>query len=108
MGGAIWVREATRVTRQVLFQVHWFLGITAGFVLAVMGVSGAMLSFEHEIMRAFSPGIVTLAPGTTISLSPDEVIARASAQRPGRPVERLTVESDPHAAWTVQFAARDG
>ncbi|GFE73812.1 oxidoreductase [Novosphingobium sp. TCA1] len=108
MGGAIWVREATRVTRQVLFQVHWFLGITAGFVLAVMGVSGAMLSFEHEIMRALSPGIVTLAPGTTISLSPDEVIARASAQRPGRAVERLTVESDPHAAWTVQFAARDG
>jgi len=96
------------VTRQVLFQIHWFLGITAGFVVAVMGVTGATLSFENEIMRALSPGVVTLAPGTGSPLSPDEVIARASAQRPGLPVERLSVEHDPQAAWTVSFAAREG
>ncbi len=34
------------MTRRILFQIHWFLGITAGFVLAVMGVTGALLSFE--------------------------------------------------------------
>ncbi|MGO4169992.1 PepSY domain-containing protein [Novosphingobium sp. YAF33] len=96
------------MTRQVLFQIHWFLGITAGFVLAVMGLTGATLSFENEIMRALSPGIVTLSHATGPALSPDEVIARAAAQRPGQAVERLNVESDPAAAWTVQFAAREG
>jgi sulfite reductase (NADPH) flavoprotein alpha-component len=96
------------VTRQVLFQIHWFLGITAGFVLAVMGVTGATLSFEHEIMRALSPGVVTLGGPAATPLSPDEVIARAATQRPGMTVERLSVESDPEAAWTVQFAPRDG
>lgn len=50
------------MTRQVLFQIHWFLRITAGFVLALMGVTGATLSFENEIMRLLSPGIVTLSP----------------------------------------------
>lgn len=32
--------------KNVLFQLHWLLGITAGAVLAVMGLSGAVLSFE--------------------------------------------------------------
>jgi sulfite reductase (NADPH) flavoprotein alpha-component len=96
------------VTRQVLFQIHWFLGITAGFVLALMGFTGATMSFENEIMRVISPGVVTLAPGTGAPLSPDEVIARASAQRPGLAVEGLTVDSDPRTAWTVQFAAKEG
>ncbi|WP_324698786.1 sulfite reductase flavoprotein subunit alpha [Novosphingobium aerophilum] len=94
------------MTRQVLFQIHWFLGITAGFVLALMGVTGATLSFENEIMRLLSPGIVTLSPGKGPALSPDEVIARASAQRAGLKVERLTAEHDPEAAWQVQFAAQ--
>ena len=38
--------------KNVLFQLHWLLGITAGAVLALMGLSGAMLSFEDELLRA--------------------------------------------------------
>lgn len=96
------------MTRRVLFQVHWFLGITAGLVLAVMGLTGATLSFEDEIMRAISPGIVTLEPGSGRIMSPDAVIARASAAREGRRVEWLTVESDPARAWQVMFAPDPG
>nr|WP_278254356.1 sulfite reductase flavoprotein subunit alpha [Sphingobium sp. BYY-5] len=86
-----------------MFQIHWFLGITAGLVLAVMGVTGASLSFEDEIMATISPGIVTLAPDNIPSLTPDAVIARASAQRDGLRVASLTVEADPARAWQVQF-----
>ncbi|PNU04248.1 PepSY domain-containing protein [Novosphingobium guangzhouense] len=96
------------MTRTILFQIHWFLGITAGLVLAAMGLTGASLSFEHEIMRVLSPGIVTLAPGSAPALSPDAVIARASAGRGGLRVERLTVEADPARAWQVQFTAEPG
>jgi sulfite reductase (NADPH) flavoprotein alpha-component len=67
------------MTRQILFQVHWFLGITAGFVLALMGVTGATMSFEDEIMAALSPGVVTIAPPGAPRLLPDVLIARASA-----------------------------
>ncbi len=28
------------MTRRVLFQIHWLRGITAGLVLALMGVTG--------------------------------------------------------------------
>lgn len=91
------------MTRRIFFQIHWFLGITAGLVLAVMGVTGAMLSFEDEIMAAISPGIVTLAPGNAPHLDPDTVIARAAAQRHGLRVASLTVEEAPDRAWRIQF-----
>ncbi|SFR88579.1 PepSY-associated TM region [Stenotrophomonas maltophilia] len=41
--------------KSMLFQLHWLLGITAGTVLALMGLTGATMSFEDEIMRAVSP-----------------------------------------------------
>ena len=40
------------VFKKVLFQLHWFFGISAGLVLALMGVTGALYSFEEEILDA--------------------------------------------------------
>jgi sulfite reductase (NADPH) flavoprotein alpha-component len=94
------------MTRQIFFQIHWFLGITAGLVLAVMGVSGAMLSYEDAIMRLLSPGVVTVAPSDAPRLSPDALIARASAQRGGLAITSLTIESEPDRAPSVWFAPK--
>jgi sulfite reductase (NADPH) flavoprotein alpha-component len=91
--------------RQVLFQLHWFLGITAGLVLAVIGVTGATMSFEDEIMAALSGSIVSVeAPAPAAErLSPDALIARAIAQRPGRKVVSLTLPNEPLRAAQVSF-----
>ncbi|HUD29018.1 MAG TPA: sulfite reductase flavoprotein subunit alpha [Novosphingobium sp.] len=96
------------MTRQIFFQIHWFLGITAGLVLAVMGVTGAMLSYENEIMAALSPGVVTIEPSDAPRLSPDEIIARASAQRHGLRVTNLTMESGADRANWLIFASPPG
>jgi sulfite reductase (NADPH) flavoprotein alpha-component len=40
------------VLKKTLFQLHWFFGITAGLVLALMGITGATVSFQDEILRA--------------------------------------------------------
>ncbi|MCE4372093.1 PepSY domain-containing protein [Xanthomonas hortorum] len=47
--------------KTVLFQLHWLLGITAGLVLSVMGLTGALMSFENEIVRLANPAIAQLA-----------------------------------------------
>ena len=47
--------------RKLWFQFHWLLGISAGVVLAVIGTTGAMLSFEEELLRAINPGVMTVA-----------------------------------------------
>ena len=46
--------------KNLVFQLHWLLGITAGVVLAVVGVTGAMLSFEADLLKGINPGVMTV------------------------------------------------
>lgn len=48
--------------RSIWFQIHWFIGITAGVVLAVVGFTGGMLSLEQDVMRWINPGVMTVEP----------------------------------------------
>jgi len=83
-----------------LFQLHWLLGITAGLVLAVMGVTGATLSFEDEILMALNPGIATVTPGAAPLLTGPQLAARVLAQQPDAKITRIIVQADPAiAAW---------
>lgn len=77
------------MTRNILFQIHWFLGITAGLVLAVMGVTGAAISFEPEILAALNRDRPVAA--TTARLTGPELIAQVLRQRPEAEIGRLIV-----------------
>jgi len=67
------------VLKKVLFQVHWFFGITAGLVLALMGITGALYSFEDEIVDALNPETLFVQPqGAYLSLA--EMVTRVEAQ----------------------------
>lgn len=96
------------MTRRILFQIHWFLGITAGLVLAMMGVTGALMSFEDEIMAALSPGVVTLTPSPAPALAPDALIAAVSRQRGGTAVSQIVLQRDPNLAAEATLAAPKG
>lgn len=37
--------------KKFLFKVHLILGLTAGFVLMIIGLTGSILSFEKEIIQ---------------------------------------------------------
>ena len=37
--------------KKTLFQLHWFFGITAGLVLALMGITGATVSSRRSWRR---------------------------------------------------------
>ena len=39
----------TTMFKKTFFQIHWFLGITAGLILSIMGVTGAIYSYEPNI-----------------------------------------------------------
>lgn len=65
--------------KKVLFQVHWFFGITAGLVLALMGITGALYSFEDEIVDALNPDVLFVQPqGRQLSLA--EMVSKVEAQ----------------------------
>lgn len=90
------------------FQLHWLLGITAGIVLAVVGVTGGMLSFEDEILTALNPGVRTVAVQPGGPLEPSALLEKIRANAPGRTVTALTVSSDPEKSARVTLAPLPG
>ena len=91
--------------RNVLFQVHWFLGITAGLVLALVGVTGGILSFEDELLEAFNPGVLVMEPKGPV-LAPQALVERVRAQRPDDRIQSLALSREPGKPARVGFAPR--
>jgi sulfite reductase (NADPH) flavoprotein alpha-component len=99
--------EVSTVLKKVLFQVHWFLGITAGLVLALMGVTGAMSSFSDEILDAFNPEVVKVQPRASGMLPPVELVQRLEANT-GKKVAMLWADSEGDKAARVSFVPPPG
>lgn len=93
--------------RNVLFQIHWFLGITAGLVLAVVGLTGGLMSFERQIMDAISLSIVRVEVSGE-RLTPDAIAERFSAQREGARVEQITLWPEAERSAMIRIAPPPG
>jgi sulfite reductase (NADPH) flavoprotein alpha-component len=78
-----------------IYRLHWLLGLTAGVVLSVMGISGALMAFEDEIMTAASHGIVDVPTASAPALSPDALLARFAQQSPGSTPTKITLFPEP-------------
>ncbi len=107
-GGHRWHLPALPTLRQAWFQMHWFIGITAGTVLVVIGLTGALLAFHEEILDVINPGVRQVAPQAGAMLTPQQVLdAVAGAGRTGR-ISGVAVQADPGAAARVTFVPRPG
>lgn len=79
-------------------QAHWLVGITAGVVLAVVGVTGGILSFEDEIQNWLNRDVRQVQVRDSAPLAPDALLARIREQRPDARVASLQFSSRPDAA----------
>ncbi|WP_260960556.1 sulfite reductase flavoprotein subunit alpha [Pseudomonas citri] len=93
--------------KKTLFQLHWFFGISAGLVLALMGITGATVSFQDEILRALNPQVLTVAKQPAGVLPLAELVEQIEAAS-GKTVAMLWVETDNDHAARVIFAAPPG
>ncbi|MBV4451269.1 MULTISPECIES: PepSY domain-containing protein [Pseudomonas] len=93
--------------KKTLFQLHWFFGITAGLVLALMGITGAAVSFQDEILRALNPSVLTVEKREAGVLPPAELVRKLEASA-GQTVSRLWVESESGNAARVLFTSPAG
>ena len=96
------------MVKNLWFQLHWLLGILASVVLAIVGITGAMLSFEDDIVRWLNPGIVTVAERPTPPLDPPALLARVQANAPGRRITIIAVSSAPGDSARVILAPAAG
>lgn len=93
--------------KKTLFQLHWFFGITAGLVLALMGITGAAVSFQDEILRALNPNVLTVEKREAGVLPPAELVRKLEATE-GQTVAMLFVERESGNAARVFFTPPPG
>lgn len=94
--------------KKVWFQLHWVFGISAGLVLALMGVTGATLSFQDEILRALNPASLTVEKRAEGVLPMDELIHRIESAEPGKKVAFVWVTLDSDDAGRIFYTPKPG
>lgn len=93
--------------KKTLFQLHWFFGISAGLVLALMGITGAAVSFQDEILRTLNPSVLHVEKQIAGVLPPAELVEKIESAS-GKIVSMLWVETDSGNAARVIFTAPPG
>jgi sulfite reductase (NADPH) flavoprotein alpha-component len=95
------------VVKKTLFQLHWLFGITAGLVLAVMGITGALYSFQEELLRTFNADTLKVEVRPQGVLPPAELVRRVEAAQ-GEKVSMLWVDVRQGNAARIFFTPPPG
>lgn len=92
-----WARHQTRWWGKW----HLYLGIIAGFIVSVVGVTGSILVFRDEIDRALNPALFRVME-QKIKLPLEEVAMRVRAQHPQLHFDYIMNETDaPNHAYRL-------
>ena len=89
-------------------QAHWLIGITAGSLLLLIGLSGAVLSFREELLDALNPGGRQVAPRAHSPLTPDGLLDALATAHPHDKPTTLALYAAPGRAARVILAAKEG
>ncbi|MET0265802.1 MAG: sulfite reductase flavoprotein subunit alpha [Duganella sp.] len=90
------------------FQLHWFVGITAGTILMLIGLTGAILSFRDELLDFLNPGVRNIAVQDAPVLTPPQIAAAARLLRPEARVASIIVYAEPGSTARVGLAPLTG
>ncbi|MBR0785317.1 PepSY-associated TM helix domain-containing protein [Bradyrhizobium iriomotense] len=90
--------------KAALLQVHSIAGLALALLLALIALTGAVMSFEDEIVDHLNAGIMHVALREMPALMPDELVARLKARQDFGQVSAVTLSIDPAAAVRVRFA----
>lgn len=86
------------------FQAHWLVGITIGVLLAIMGFTGAMMSFQDPILEALNADTRKVeVKGERLAMPALLEHTQAEAQRLGARVRTVTVPGAADGAVRVLF-----
>lgn len=89
--------------KAVLLQVHSIAGLILALLLALIALTGAVMSFEDEIVEHLNVEIMQVAPQQAPALMPDELVVRLEAGQNFGTVTAIMLSSDPSAAIRVRF-----
>lgn len=99
------VKNKMKKFRKIIFWMHLVSGVTAGVVIFAMCVTGALLSFESNIL-AFAESkmrFVELPIENAQKLSMREILEKAQAAKPEAKLSGVTLQNEANAAPQISF-----
>lgn len=92
--------------KSLWFKIHWILGITAGIILLIVGVTGAILSFEKEIMKAINSDsyYVKVIEGQD-KLTTKELLEKFQASNPKAKINSISFSLDKESSTVINVAS---
>ena len=79
--------------KNIWFKLHLILGLSAGFILLIVGFTGAMLSFEKEILNLINKDIFKVVAQEQGKLSTKELLEKFQEQKPQSKINSITFSS---------------
>ena len=95
-----------KVIRKAVFWVHLCCGVAGGLVIFLMCVTGALLSFEKDILEYVESEQRYVGVGGQ-RLSTHDILTKILETKPGAKPSAMAAKSDPSAALTVSLG-REG
>lgn len=90
------------------FQIHWFFGFVFGILLLIIGVSGAVLSYEKEISQSINKDtyFVEVSQDKQI-LTTKEILEKYQVQNPDSKINSISFSSDKSSSVVLNVASKD-
>jgi uncharacterized iron-regulated membrane protein len=96
-------RPGTVAARRWLFQAHLWVGLAAGLVISILGLSGSMIVFRQEIYRRANTPLMRVEP-TGAPRSLEEQADQVLGANPGAQIDFIELPRD--AQETTRFSLR--
>lgn len=93
--------------RKILFWMHLTAGLTAGVIIFIMCVTGALLSFERQIIEYSEKDVRYTAVREGTKLGPQQVVEKLRDARPDAKPTAMSITNEPGAAWAFTLG-REG
>lgn len=87
--------------RRLLLKVHLYLGLLAGLIVVVVGITGAILVFEQELDRALHPELWAVNPEGASPRSLESIMGAVREAYPDRAFLTIAMSADPGRPYVV-------
>lgn len=89
--------------KKLFFQLHWFFGITAGLILSVMGITGAIYSYDQQILEWLNQDSYVVKAEAQAKLNPAEIYQHFQKTQPEYKINSITVLTEPTASSIINI-----
>lgn len=91
---------------KIIHKLHLYLGLAAALVLMVVATTGAILSYEKELLRTLHSESYTVTPQGQ-KLTNEELLSRFLETHGDVKINGVTLSNDPNAATIINIASKE-